>query len=113
MISPPRYITGDTRTKSTRRTVDSEFRLEATRLIVNQSYAIRAACDVMDISKSSLKNWSCKLHTERKGNESTETPLTPEQRRIRKLKKQLIRIDEENTILKNVSAFVDSLNTSR
>ena len=102
-------------TKSTRRTFDPEFKLEAAQLVVDQGYTIRAACDAMGVSKSSMENWVRKLRAERKGNESIGTPLTPEQRRIRELEKQLRRIEEENTILKKATALLmsDSLNNSR
>ncbi|MEW8028910.1 MAG: transposase, partial [Candidatus Thiodiazotropha sp.] len=41
----------------TRRRFSPEFKLEAAQLVVDQQYSIRAACEAMGVSKSSLENW--------------------------------------------------------
>lgn len=54
-----------------------------------------------------MEDWVRKLRAERKGNESSGTPLIPVHRRIRELEKQLRQIKEENTIQKRLSLDVE------
>ena len=42
-----------------------EFRLEASQLVVDQCYKIKAACDAMAMGKSALENWVRLLRNER------------------------------------------------
>jgi transposase len=56
--------------KKIRRTFSPEFRLEAAQLVVDQGYTIRAGCDAMGVSKSTLENWVRQLRRDRQG----ETP---------------------------------------
>ncbi len=55
---------------SSREPVDPEIRLEAAKLIVDQGYKIKAVCETMGVSKSTLEEWVRQLQLERKG----ETP---------------------------------------
>ena len=100
---------------STRRIFSSDFKLEAAQLVVDQGYTLKAACEAMGIGKSTLENWVRKLRQERRGNAPTGSALTPEQRRIRELEKQLRRVEMEKEILKKATALLmsDALNNSR
>lgn len=102
-------------TQSKRRTFTPQFKLECAQLVLDQGYAIRAACEAMGVSKSAMELWVHQLRSERAGNSPKATPLTPEQLRIRELEKRLRRLEEENTILKKATALLmsDSLNSSR
>lgn len=99
----------------TRRTYSSEFKLEAAQLVVEQGYTLKAACEAMGVGKSTLENWVRKLKQERQGETPKGSALTPEQRRIQELEKQLRRVEMEKEILKKATALLmsDSLNTSR
>ena len=101
--------------KKTRRTFDPEFRLEAARLVVDQGYTIRAGCEAMGVSKSSLENWVRQLRRERQGETPKATALTADQRRIQELEKTIRRIETEKEILKKATALLmsDSLSSSR
>jgi transposase len=101
--------------KRTRRTFSPEFRLESAQLVLDQGYTIQAACEAMGVSKSSLENWVRQLRQERQGETPKATAMTPDQRRIQELEKQIRRIEMEKEILKKATALLmsDSLNNSR
>ena len=98
-----------------RRTFSPEFKLEAAQLVVEQGYTVRAACDAVGVGKSTMEYWVRQLRQERQGETPKTTALTPEQRRIQELEKQLRRVEEEKEILKKATALLmsDSLNNSR
>jgi transposase len=99
----------------TRRSFSSEFKLEAAQLVVDQGYTLKAACEAMGVGKSTLENWVRKLKQEHQGETPKGSALTPEQRRIQELEKQLRRVEMEKEILKKATALLmsDSLNNSR
>ena len=99
----------------TRRTFSPEFKLEAAQLVVDQGYTVRAACDAVGVGKSTMEYWVRQLRQERQGETPKATALTPEQRRIQELEKQLRRVEEEKEILKKATALLmsDSLNNLR
>jgi len=99
----------------TRRTYSPEFKLEAAQLVVDQGYTVRSACDAVGVGKSTMEYWVRQLRQERQGETPKASALTPEQRRIQELEKQLRRVEEEKEILKKATALLmsDSLNSSR
>lgn len=99
----------------TRRTFSPEFRLESAQLVVDQGYTIKAACDAMGVSKSTMEYWVRQLRQERQGKTPKAAAMTTEQRRIQELEKQLRRVETEKEILKKATALLmsDSLNSSR
>ena len=101
-------------TKS-RKTFSPEFRLEAAQLVVDQQYTVRAACEAMGVSKSTMENWVRQLRQEREGKTPKATAITAEQRRIQELEKRLRQVEMEKEILKKATALLmsDSLNNSR
>jgi transposase len=101
-------------TKS-RKTFSPEFRLEAAQLVVDQQYTVRAACEAMGVSKSTMENWVRQLRQERRGNTPKAAALTTEQRRIQDLEKRLRQVEMEKEILKKATALLmsDSLSNSR
>ena len=101
--------------KKTRPTYTPEFRLESANLVIEHGYSIREASEAMNVSKGSIESWVTRLRKESKGIISQGTPLTPEQREIRDLKKQIKRKELENEILKKATALLmsDSLENLR
>lgn len=89
----------------TRRRFSPEFKLEAAQLVVDQQYSIRAACEAMGVSKSSLENWVRQLRQERLGKTPKASAMTPDQRRIQELEKRLRQVETEKEILKNCPLF--------
>jgi len=98
-----------------RKTFSPEFRLESAGLVVDQGYAVKAACEAMGVSKSSMENWVRQLRQERRGQTPKANAMTPDQRRIQQLEKQLRRVEMEKEILKKATALLmsDSLSSSR
>jgi transposase len=101
--------------KKVRRSFDPQFRLESAQLVVDQGYSIRAACESMGVSKSTMENWVRQLRKERKGVTPKASALTPEQRKIQELEKKIRQIEMEKEILKKATALLmsDSLNSLR
>lgn len=69
----------------------------------------------MGVGKSTLDKWVRKLRHEREGVVSSGSPISPEQREIAELKKQVKRLELEKEILKKASALLmsDSMNGLR
>ena len=84
-----------------RRSFSPEFKLEAAQLVVDQGYTIREAAEAMNVSKTTLENWIRQLKSERSGKTPASKALTPEQKRIQELEKQLRKVEQEKEILKN------------
>ena len=91
--------------KRTRPTFTPEFRLEAAQLVVDQGRSIREAAEAMGVGKSTMDKWVRQLREERRGGTPQSSPMTPDQRRIRELERQLKRVEGEKEILKKASAF--------
>ena len=102
-------------TKKTRNSYDPEFRLEAAKLVVEQKYSIREAAQAMNIGKSTMDKWVRQLRQERLGKSPVGAAITPDQRRIKELERQLKRVELEKEILKKATALLmsDSLNDFR
>lgn len=79
------------------RNFSPEFRLEAAQLVVDQGYTVKAASEAMGVGLSTMENWVRKLRTERTGIVQGQA-LTPEQREIQALKRQLRRVEEEKRL---------------
>ena len=69
----------------------------------------------MGVGYSTLGKWVRQLREEREGKTPQDTPMTPEQRKIRELKKQVERLESEKEILKKGSTLLmsDSMKHSR
>ncbi|WP_428637449.1 transposase, partial [Shewanella sp.] len=89
----------------TRKTFSPEFRLEAAQLVVDQHYTVRAACEAMGVSKSTMESWVRQLRQERQGKTPKATAMTDEQRRIQELEKRLRQVEMEKEILKKATAL--------
>lgn len=95
-----------------RRSFSPEFRLEAAQLVVDKHYTIREAAQAMNVGRSTMERWVAQLRNERQGHTPKASAITPEQRQIKALQKQIRRIEEENEILKKATALLmsDALN---
>lgn len=69
--------------------------MECAQLVVDQGDTIRAVCESMGVSKSTMENWVRQLRKERQGETPKAGAMTPEQRRIQELEKQVRRIEME------------------
>jgi transposase len=98
-----------------RRTYTPEFKFEAAQLIVKDGYSVRQAAEAINVSKSSIDKWARDLRKEQNGQSFSGSPLTPDQREIKDLKKRLKRVEMEKDILKKATALLmsDSLKNLR
>ncbi|MBO1272824.1 transposase [Shewanella sp. 4t3-1-2LB] len=89
--------------------------METAQLVVDQGYTNRVAAEAMGVGYSTLGKWVKQLREERAGKTPQASPMTPEQREIRELKKQIERLELEKEILKKASALLmsDSMKHSR
>ena len=81
-----------------KRNFSPDFRLEAAQL---QHYTVREAAEAMNVGYSSMDKWVRQLRQERDGRSSKATPITPDQLKIRELKKRIRDIEMKKDILKN------------
>jgi transposase len=92
---------GEPMKKRTRPTFSTEFRLEASQLVVDQNYTVLAAAKGMNVGISTMAKWVTQLKQERQGKPYTAaTPMTPDQPKIRELEKRIGRIELEKEIFK-------------
>jgi transposase len=63
--------------------------------VVDQSYSIREAADVMNVGKLSMDKWLRQLRLEREGESGGGSSITSDQLRIKELEKSLERVEEE------------------
>jgi transposase len=91
-----------------RRTFSPEFKLEAAQLVLDQGYTIKAASEAVGVGKSTLEYWLKQLKEERQGKTPTASAITPDQRRIQELEKQVRRLEMEKEILKKATALLMS-----
>lgn len=54
-----------------KRSYSPEFRLESAQLVIDQGYALKAACGAMGASKTTIESWVRRLRAEQLGS----TPL--------------------------------------
>ncbi|WP_104036060.1 IS3 family transposase [Vibrio jasicida] len=94
-------------TKRERRTFNPEFKLECAQLVLDQGRTYKETCEAMGIGRTTLESWVRQLKAERAGKAPSTSPLTPEQREIRDLKKKIKRIEEEKEILKKGYGSLD------
>lgn len=92
-----------------RRKFTSEFKQDAARLVLDQRYSVKEACDAVGVGETALRRWVEQLTSERAG----ITPvgckaLTPDQQRIQALEAKIQRIEREKEILKKATALLMS-----
>lgn len=92
----------------TKRTFSAEFKLEAARLVCEQSYTVREAAAAMGVGKSTMDKWVRQLRQEQLGVSSKAKPITPEQCKIRELEARIKKLEREKEILKKATALLMS-----
>ena len=87
-----------------RATYSEEFKRDAVRLVVEEGYSFRAACEAVGVCDATLRAWHRKLAPppEPCGDNATVDELKAENARLRK---QLRRTELERDILKKATAY--------
>ena len=91
-----------------RRFFSDEFKLEAAKLVVNQGYSVKEACQAFDVGRTAMNRWVQQLQDERGGKPLKGKALTPEQKRIQELESLVARLEKEKSILKKATALLMS-----
>jgi transposase len=94
--------------KKQRRSFSTEFKHDATSLILDQGYSFAEASRAVDVHENTLRNWAQQLRSERGGETPTSKALTAEQQRIQELEARVDRLEREKTILKKATALLMS-----
>jgi transposase len=82
------------------------FKLEITKLMVDEKYSIKQACPASGADETSVKRWKEQYLTERAGTARSEKPaLTEKHREIQQLKQSIKQLETERKILKKASDF--------
>ena len=99
----------------TRRSFTPEFKRETASLVLDQGYRVTDVCSQFDLGENTLRRWIKQLKFERNGGVPEATALTPEQREIQALKKQINKLEREKAILKKATALLmsDEMNRTR
>lgn len=87
------------------RKITAEFKRECVDLILIHGYRYKDAADAMGVGLSSIQRWVSQFKSEEAGVTPKATALTPEQRRIQELEKQVKQLQSDNQLLKKASAF--------
>ncbi len=98
-----------------RKTFPPGYKLEVAELVTEKGYSVREAAELMGVGKSTVDKWVRQLKLERSGQTPKESPMTPDQIKIRELEKKIRDIEEEKEILKKATALLmsDSMRGSR
>ena len=94
----------DKQSKRKRPTYSDEFKRDAVRLVVEQGYSFKAACQALGVCDATLRAWHAKLAPppEPCGEDASLDELQAENARLRK---QLKRAELEREILKKATAY--------
>ncbi|QTR49599.1 transposase [Candidatus Thiothrix anitrata] len=82
------------------------FKLEIAKLMVEEQYSIKQACEASGAGETAVKRWKQQYLAEKAGNPlPNKSALTEEQREIQQLKQRIRQLETEREILKKASAF--------
>ena len=94
----------DDQVKRKHATYSDEFKRDAVRLVVEEGYSFKTACQAVGVCDATLRAWHAKLAPppEPCGEDATVDELKVE---INRLRKQLKRTELEREILKKATAY--------
>ena len=82
------------------------FKLEIAKLLVEENYSIKQACEASGAGITAVRRWKQQYLAERAGNALPNMQaLTPDQREIQQLKRRIKQLETQKEILKKASAF--------
>ena len=91
--------------KMRKKSFTHEFKQECINLVLQHKYPVTQAAETMNIGLSTLQRWLRQYRGEIRGNTPIASAITPEQRRIQELEKQVRQLQSDNDLLKKASAF--------
>jgi transposase len=91
--------------QKSRRTFDSNFKLQVAQMVKVQGLSIGQVCKDMELGESAVRRWLLQFDAEQQGQNGIGKPLTPEHQRIRQLETENRQLRGDVEILKKASAF--------
>ena len=91
-----------------RRSLTTDFKLEAAQLVTEQGYSFADASRSLGIGETALRRWVSQLQQESVGITPKSKAMTPEQQRIKELGARIDRLEREKTILEKATALLMS-----
>ena len=89
-----------------RKTFTPDFKLAIAKLMVDEHYSVKQACETSGAGATAVKRWRQQYLAEQAGKPlAHHTALTEEQREIQQLKQRIKQLETERDILKKASAF--------
>jgi transposase len=88
-----------------RKDFSDEFKAEAVNLVLEQGYTVTKAAKALGIGETALRRWLGHRQAKVQPGPSDLVSLTPDQRRIRDLERQVAQLERERDILKKSTAF--------
>ncbi len=98
-----------TQYKQTKRRFSPEFKLEAIEQVVKYQQRAVEVARALELDPNMLRKWVRQYAAETRGITPTGVALTPEQRRIQALEKQVRRLEMEKEILKQAAVLMSEI----
>lgn len=98
-----------TQRKQTKRRFSPEFKLEAIEQVTKYQQRAVDVAQSLDLDPCQLRKWIRQYKAENQGITPAGTALTPEQRRIQELEKQVRRLEMEKDILKQAAVLMSEI----
>ena len=90
------------------RSISTEFKHEATCLVVDHGYSIPQASRSLEVGATAIRRWIHQLKAERGGETPASKVLTAEHKRTQELEARVNRLKREKAILKKATALLMS-----
>jgi transposase len=84
---------------------DKDFKLEAVNLVVNQKRPVTAVAKELGIHENTLYKWINQVSDRKEDAFPGSGNLSPEEAEMRRLKRKIADLEEENEILKKATAY--------
>jgi len=84
---------------------DSSFKIDAVKLVLNESYSVAKAAERLGVSHKTLSQWKEQYEEGRLVVSKKQAQATPEEQELRRLREELRQTKMENEILKKASAY--------
>lgn len=88
-----------------RRSFDEGFKLQVVGMVKEQGLSVAQVCRDMAVGETAVRRWIQQLETQVPSQQSTHIRPTAEQRRIRQLEAENLKLKQDNDMLKKAAAY--------
>ena len=88
-----------------RRKFDRAFKIETVKLITEQNRTVSSVANEIGVHENTIYKWLRQLHTDPENAFPGSGNLKPEEDEIRRMKRRMAELEEENAILKKAMAI--------